>query len=63
MLPSRVLCDADSFDVYVMDVATSYEKYMHDKEMRKNNKQPAQVNLSEDQLLEGLNKFKKGLNT
>ena len=61
MLPSRVLCEADSFDVFVMDAALSYEKYMHEKEMRKHNKMPGDVNLSEDQLLEGLNKFKKGL--
>jgi hypothetical protein len=61
MLPSRVLCEADSFDVYIMDAALSYEKYMHDKEMRKHNKMPGDVNLSQDQLLEGLDKFKKGL--
>lgn len=61
MLPSRVLKEADSFDVYIMDAALSYEKYMHDKEMRKHNKMPGDVNLSQDQLLEGLDKFKKGL--
>lgn len=58
MLPSCVLRDADSFDVYVMDAALAYEKYMHDKEMRKHNKMPADVNISEDKLLEGLKKFK-----
>lgn len=61
MLPSRILCEADSFDVFVMDAAMSYEKYMHDKEMRKNNKMPAENNLTEDQLLTRLDKFKKGL--
>jgi hypothetical protein len=58
MLPSSVLKEADSFDVYVMDAALTYEKYMHDKEMRKHNKMPADVNISEDKLLEGLKKFK-----
>ena len=61
MLPSRVLKEADSFDVYIMDAALSYEKYMHDKEMRKHIKMPGDVNVSQDQLLEGLDKFKKGL--
>lgn len=61
MLPSRVLKEADSFDVYVMDAALSYEKYVHDKEMRKNNKMPAEHNLTQDQLLQGLAKFKEGL--
>lgn len=61
LLPSSVLKQADSFDVYIMDAALSYEKYMHDKQMRKHNKMPGEVNLSEEQLLEGLNKFKKGL--
>jgi hypothetical protein len=58
MLPSSVLKEADSFDVYVMDAALTYEKYMHDKEMRKHNKMPAEVDISEDKLLEGLKKFK-----
>ena len=58
MLPSSVLKEADSFDVYVMDAALTYEKYMHDKEMRKHNKMPADINISEDKLLEGLKKFK-----
>lgn len=61
MLPSQVLKEADSFDVYIMDAALSYEKYMHDKEMRKHNKMPTDVTLSEDELLVGLDKFKKGL--
>ena len=59
MLPSRVLREADSFDVFVMDAAFSYEKYMHDKEMRKHSKMPAEVNLSEDQLLQGLANFRE----
>lgn len=61
MLPSRVLREADSFDVYIMDAALSYEKYMHDKEMRKHNKMPADIEIGQDDLLDGLDKFKKGL--
>ncbi len=30
-LPSKLLCDADSFDIMVYDVAISYEKMMRDK--------------------------------
>ncbi len=30
-LPSEVLLTADSFDIMIMDVALTYEKYIHDK--------------------------------
>ena len=30
-LPSEVLCTADSFDIMIMDVALTYEKYLTDK--------------------------------
>lgn len=31
-LPSRLLREADTFDVWVYDVATSYEQYIQSKE-------------------------------
>ena len=31
-LPSKLLCDADSFDLMVFDVALSWEKMQHDKQ-------------------------------
>ena len=30
-LPSKLLCDADSFDIMVFDVATTWEKMQMDK--------------------------------
>jgi len=34
-LPSKLLCDADSFDLMVFDVAISWEKMQHDKQNKK----------------------------
>tara|TARA_R100001460_G_scaffold38649_1_gene73172 strand:+ start:7504 stop:7701 length:198 start_codon:yes stop_codon:yes gene_type:complete len=34
-LPSKLLCDADSFDIMVFDVAVSWEKLQHDKQNKK----------------------------
>lgn len=34
-LPSKLLCDADSFDLMVFDVAVTYEKMQHDKQNKK----------------------------
>lgn len=31
-LPSKLLCDADSFDIMVYDVAVSYEKMIRDRQ-------------------------------
>lgn len=31
-LPSKLLCDADSFDIMVYDVAISYEKMIRDRQ-------------------------------
>lgn len=34
-LPSEILREADSFDIMVMDVATTYEKYIDAKQNNK----------------------------
>lgn len=34
-LPSKLLCDADSFDLMVFDVAVTWEKLQHDKQNKK----------------------------
>lgn len=34
-LPSKLLCDADSFDLMVFDVALTWEKYQNDKANKK----------------------------
>lgn len=39
-LPSKLLCDADSFDLMVFDVALSWEKMQHDKQNGKKTVDP-----------------------
>lgn len=57
LLPSEVLVRGDTFDLYVMDAALTYEKFQHDKAQNKGNI-PASA-YSEDQLLNMLKKAKK----
>jgi hypothetical protein len=40
LLPSEVLSKADSVDIYVMDAALTYRKYMEDEELHKSGKGP-----------------------
>ncbi len=56
MLPSQVLKEADSFDLYIMDAAMSFERYHHKKATSKNGL--AVPDYSQDQLLEILGKKK-----
>ena len=44
-LPSKLLCDADSFDLMVFDVAVTWEKMQHDKA---NNKVDSSMYKQED---------------
>jgi len=34
-LPSKLLCDADSFDIMVFDVAITWERMQHNKHNKK----------------------------
>lgn len=56
-LPSEVLKEADTFDLYIMDVALSFEKYHHDKAMNKGVRSPESY--SSNELLEIYNKGKE----
>lgn len=56
-LPSEVLKHADTFDLYVMDIALTFEQYHHKKAMNKG--QEPIDNYSNDQLLEMFNKGKE----
>ena len=40
LLPSEVLAKADSVDIYIMDAALSYRKYMEEEELHKQGKGP-----------------------
>jgi hypothetical protein len=56
MLPSEVLRKADTFDLYVIDAALTYENYQHKKAMN-NGQVPAEM-YSTEQLVEMHNKGK-----
>jgi len=56
LLPSEILKRADTFDLYVIDAALSYENFHHRKSMNKG-QVPAEA-YSTDQLLEIFNKGK-----
>lgn len=56
-LPSEVLRDANTFDLYILDAALTYEQYHHKKEMNKG-QEPVE-NYKPDQLLEMFNKGKE----
>jgi len=53
LLPSQVIKDADTFDLYIMDAAMSFEQYHQKKQI--DGKAPI-PNYSEEQLLEILGK-------
>ena len=56
MLPSEVLRQADTFDLYIIDAALTYENYQHKKAM---NKGHATADMySTDQLVDMFNKGK-----
>lgn len=57
MLPSEVLERSNTFDLYIMDAALTFENYQHKKSVN-NGKEPLD-NYSQDQLLEIFNKNKK----
>lgn len=56
LLPSEVLRRADTFDLYVIDAALTFEQYQHKKAMNKG-QVPTDM-YSNDQLLEMFNKGK-----
>ena len=56
MLPSEVIGRANTFDLYIMDAALSFEQFHHKKQMN-NGIEPA-PNYTTDELLTMLNKNK-----
>lgn len=56
LLPSEVLQRGNTFDLYILDCALSFEHYHHEKAMNKG-KEPV-PNYSQDQLLNILKKGK-----
>lgn len=56
LLPSEVLCRANTFDLYIMDAALTFENY-HNKKALNNGKDPV-PEYSKDQLLKIFEKGK-----
>jgi len=57
MLPSKVISEADTFDLYIMDIALTFEQYHHKKAMN-NGKDPL-PDYTENELLNMVQKIKK----
>jgi hypothetical protein len=57
MLPSKVICEADSFDLYIMDCALTFEQYHH-KKAANGGKDPL-PDYTENELLDMIGKIKK----
>ena len=57
MLPSKVISEADTFDLYIMDIALTFEQYHHKKAMN-NGKDPL-PDYTTDELLNMVKKVKK----
>jgi hypothetical protein len=57
MLPSEILERSNTFDLYIMDAALTFENYHHKKAMNDGNEPTPDYSQSE--LLEMLNKNKK----
>jgi hypothetical protein len=51
LLPSEVLKRSDTFDLYIMDAALSFEQYHHKKAMN-NGKEPIQDYITQEQLVQ-----------
>jgi hypothetical protein len=51
MLPSEVLLRSNTFDLYIMDAALSFERYHHKKAMN-NGKEPIQDYITQEQLVQ-----------
>jgi len=60
MLPSQVLSQGNTFDLYVMDAALTFENY-HNKKAMNNGKDPT-PELTNDELLDIFNKGKERAN-
>ncbi len=56
-LPSEILCEANTFDLYIIDAAMTYEQYHHKKAMNKG--QEPLDNYTTEDLLAIYNKGKK----
>lgn len=62
MLPSQVMREANTFDIFIMDAAITYENHQHEKAMNKNKKlnTPKSIEaVTDEKMLEQYKKFKE----
>ncbi len=61
MLPSQVMREANTFDIFIMDAALTYENHQHEKSLNKNkNAVPKKVTaVTDEEMLEKYKKFKE----
>ncbi len=62
LLPSQVMQEANTFDIFIMDAALTYENHQHEKAMNKNKKlaAPKKVTaVTDEEMLEKYKKFKE----
>ncbi len=61
MLPSQVMREANTFDIFIMDAALTYENHQHEKSLNKNkNAAPKKVTaVTDEEMLEKYKKFKE----
>ncbi len=62
MLPSQVLESATTLDLWVYDVAVSYRLHLEKKEHAKQQGQATPQDISQEDLLKGLEKFRESKN-
>ncbi len=65
MLPSEIMTKGSTWDIFVMDVALSYEHHKNEEHMKKYNKQPVvgeNKPLTDESMLAAFKKFKEGKN-
>lgn len=63
MLPSRVMSEASTFDLFIMDASITYENHVQEKAYKKHNPGPEQYMnqpVEDENMLAALQKFKEG---
>lgn len=60
MLPSQVLEQANTMDLWVFDVAVSWKNHVHEQQMRKHDKSQL-PNMDPETLQKGMEKFRESV--
>lgn len=63
MLPSRVMSEASTFDLFIMDASIAYENHVQEKAYKKHNpgaEQYMNQPVEDENMLAALEKFKQG---